>query len=122
MNKTQLSKAVRDVVADLSLSGTPEQDRIAKAFDYLADLIDAIEDEVPEPEIECETPAELNFVRWGGARDIYRVWLGESMVGLIEKLDDGKRWKAVTSGGSHHSTRRSAASHVLRHYESANRP
>lgn len=122
MNKLELAKAVREVSNNLKLSGTNERDEIANAFDYLADLIEGIEDEpqlvggtdVSTPElgdlrdrgdVECGTSEpvaadRLTFRRWGGAREIYRVWYTYDayedpiMLGLVERLENST-WKAI---------------------------
>lgn len=138
VNKMQLAKAVRDVAADLELSKS-SPDTIG-AFQYLADLIEAIDDEAPSPEVECETPAAeavpvangvvatappLTFRRSiMSSREVFTVFDGEQRVGVIERVAGTHGWKALSVGPvlSRFTTRREAGKREYFHWKQGNRP
>jgi len=122
VNKMQLAKAVRDVASDLSLSGTPEQDRIAKAFDYLADLIEAI-DEDPAPGTECVSPereGEFKFSKNDATGNTIVMWNGIKLGEL--KLSPEQQW--IVLGPTHtltrYKTRSAAGDRLLQLYRRRN--
>lgn len=106
MNKTQLAKAVRDVASDLLLNSNDVSDEIGRAFNYLADLIEAI-DEDPKPEVECKTgdvehQYPYKFVEVGGIRNIVAVMWNGIKLGEV-RLSDDDEW--IVLGHRHTPTR-----------------
>lgn len=118
MNKMQLAVAVRDVASNLELSGTNEQDRIAKAFTYLADLIEAIEDDDPA---ECETTEsperEGHFKYIKNDLGNVIVFHNGIVIGSVQPphLDARKMWHVLNHGTllTRYKTRRAASERLL---------
>jgi hypothetical protein len=114
VNKLELAKAVRDVASDLQLSKTDAKDEIANAFEYLASLIEAIDEEVPTPELGEPKTAGFKFTR----NDIGEISVAHNGIRIGEiqpPSGDDKFWTVVGHGLvlSRYRTRNAAVQRLL---------